>query len=158
MDTDRGALGPYTAYDHLPPLHTRERGLSLAHPYGDITPGRSVTPGGGRLTVEEDAGHHRITLDHLGCDAQTTEAKHEAFKQLALAAEAHCLLAGHRHPARFSPGSPYLGYEFPLGTIAPRVFVRALLAIELGDHTPLDRLTAAATQAAGPVRPAQTPG
>ncbi|MEV8100733.1 DUF6420 family protein [Kitasatospora sp. NPDC085879] len=144
-----GALAPYTTYDHLPPLHARDRGLPLAYPYGDITPGRSVTPGGGRLTVEEDAGHHRITLDHLGCDAQTIEAKHEAFKQLALAAEAHCATG---------PGNPYRGFEFPRGTIEPRVFVRALLAVELGDHTPLDRLTAAATAAAGPVRPAQAQG
>ncbi|GAA2155547.1 hypothetical protein GCM10009760_55590 [Kitasatospora kazusensis] len=158
MGVDRGVLGPYVGFDGLPPLHAREVGLPLAHPYGQVVQGRSVTPGGGRLTVEEGSEHHRITLDHLGCDAQATPEKHEAFKQLALAAEAHCLLAGCRHPARFASGNVHRCFEFPQGAIELRVFVRALLCVELGDHTLLDRLVAAAAEAAGPVRPAQARG
>ncbi|GJF33851.1 hypothetical protein KNE206_65510 [Kitasatospora sp. NE20-6] len=60
---------------------------------------------------------------------------------------------------RITPGNPYRGFEFPRGTIEPRVFVRALLAIELGGHAPRDRLAAAtAAAAAGPVRPHAGPG
>ncbi|WP_344589044.1 DUF6420 family protein, partial [Kitasatospora paracochleata] len=149
MDGDRGVFGPYIEYDGLPPLRKSEVDPPLAHPYGEVGAGRFITPGGGRLTVEDGAGHHRITLDHLGCDAQATPEKHEAFKRLALAAEAHCLLARCRHEARFAPGNIYRGFEVRHGTIALRMFVRALLAIELGDHTLLDRLTAAATAAGG---------
>lgn len=158
MGADRGVLGPYSEFDGLAPLHAREVDLPLAHPYGQVAPGRFVTPGGGRLTIEESSGHHRITLDHLGCDAQTTPVKHGAFKRLALAAEAHCLLAGCRHPARFAPDNAFRMFEFPHRTIELRTFVRALLAVELGDHSPLELLAAAATAAAGPVRPAQAQG
>ncbi|MFC5644992.1 DUF6420 family protein [Kitasatospora cinereorecta] len=156
MEDDRGMFGPYREFDGLPPLRRSELGLPLAHPYGEVAAGRYITPGGGRLTVVEEPGHHWITLDHLGCDAQTTPEKHEAFKRLALAAEAHCLLAGCRHEARFAASSIRRTFEVRNGTIELRVFVRALLAIELGDHTPVDRLTAAATAAAGPVRPPHT--
>ncbi|WP_306191425.1 DUF6420 family protein [Streptomyces sp. MK5] len=62
MTEDRGAAGPYIEYDGLPVLHGRETGLPLAHPYGPLDAERSLTPGGGRLTVQRTAAHHRITL------------------------------------------------------------------------------------------------
>nr|WP_231717300.1 DUF6420 family protein [Streptomyces paludis] len=53
----RGAAGPYIEYDGLPVLHATETGLPLLHPYGAVSPGRYVTPGGGRLTIKEDGVH-----------------------------------------------------------------------------------------------------
>ena len=86
--TDRVDAGQYTAFDGLPPLHARETALPRIHPYDDVVPGRYITPGSGQLAIEKATGaHHRITLDHLGCDAQTTADKEDAFKRLALAAE-----------------------------------------------------------------------
>ncbi|GAA4983565.1 DUF6420 family protein [Kitasatospora paranensis] len=129
----------------------RERGGSAGGPpVRGHREGRFVTPGGGRLTAVETTGHHWITLDHPGCDAQTTLAKDQASKRLALAAEASCLLAGCTRSARFAPGNVYRSFQFLYGSIDRRAFVRALLTIEVGDHGPVDRLEASAIAAAGP--------
>ena len=139
--TDRVDAGPYTAFDGLPPLHARETALPRIHPYDDVVPGRYITPGGGRLTIEKTTGaHHRITLDHLGCDAQTTADKEDAFKRLALAAEGQCVLAGCKHSARFSIGNVYRCFQARTDWTTATAFVRALLAIELGDFRPADTL------------------
>uniref|UniRef100_UPI0034D66A5E DUF6420 family protein n=1 Tax=Streptomyces sp. CHD11 TaxID=2741325 RepID=UPI0034D66A5E len=60
---NRGVAGPYSEYDGLPLLHGRESGLPLARPHGLLDAERSLTPGGGRLTVQRTAAHHRTTLD-----------------------------------------------------------------------------------------------
>ncbi|MEJ8640564.1 DUF6420 family protein [Streptomyces sp. MS1.HAVA.3] len=148
----RGVAGPYTEYDGLPALHATETDLPLLHPYGPVPDnGRCLTPGGGRLTIGSSGRHCRITLDHLGCPAQDTEEKGEAFRRLALAAEGHCLLAGCRHEAAHQ-GGILRSFEFPAGSIETTAFVRALLAVELGDGGPAGRLLEEAEALAGPVR------
>ncbi|MFI1067886.1 DUF6420 family protein [Streptomyces spororaveus] len=147
-----GVAGPYTEYDGLPALHAGESDLPLLHPYGPVPDnGRCLTPGGGRLTVGSSGRHCRITLDHLGCSAQDTEEKGEAFRRLALAGEGHCLLAGCRHQAAHQ-GGLLRSFEFPAGSIETTAFVRALLAVELGDDGPASRLLQEAEALAGPVR------
>jgi hypothetical protein len=148
---DRGVLGPYVTFDGLPPLRRGELALRQLHPYGAVAVGRYVTPGGGRLTIEKVGVHHRITLDHLGCDAQTTAAKEEAFKRLALAAEGQCLLAGCAHRPRYVV-NVYRCFLARTDRMPPVPFVRALLAIELGDFGPTDALAARTTAEVGPPR------
>ncbi|MET9562513.1 DUF6420 family protein [Streptomyces tauricus] len=149
---DRGVAGPYTAYDGLPALHATETDLPLIHPYGPVAPGRYVTPGGGRLTIRppETPAHTRITLDHLGCPAQLTDEKNAAYKRLALAAEGHCVHAGCRHDAAYTDGVLRI-FEMRTTSITLAKFVRAALAVELGDFTPVDRLLQETEALAGPV-------
>lgn len=149
MADRQGAAGPYIAYDGLPPLRSTETDLPLLHPYGPIAPGRYLTPGGGRITIETTSAHHKVTVDHLGCDAQRTEPKEAAFKSLAFAAEGECLTAGCKHHAAFSEGNVYRMFEVRRGSIELTAFVRALLAIELGAFEPADRLFASTTAKAG---------
>ncbi|EGX54624.1 MULTISPECIES: DUF6420 family protein [Streptomyces] len=129
-----GIAGPYTEYDGLPALHAVDTALPLIHPYASVAPGRYVTPGGGRITIgpPEKPAHIRITLDHLGCPAQLTEEKNVAFKRLALAAEGHCVQAGCRHRAAYADGVLRI-FEVRTGSITLAAFVRAVLAVELGD-------------------------
>ncbi|TLS44939.1 hypothetical protein FE633_17505 [Streptomyces montanus] len=70
-----------------------DQDLPLIHPYAPVTPGRYVTPGGGRHNIRsaEMRAHIRITLDHMGCPAQFTDEKNAAYKRLARAANAHCV-------------------------------------------------------------------
>ncbi|MEU9397665.1 DUF6420 family protein [Streptomyces sp. NPDC048324] len=148
-----GIAGPYFEYDGLPALHTVDKDLPLIHPYAPVTPGRYVTPGGGRLTIRppEKASHIRITLDHLGCPTQLTDEKNAAFKRLALAAEGYCVQSGCRHRAAYADG-PYRIFEVRNASITLAAFVRAALAVELGDFAPADRLAQEAEALAGPVR------
>ncbi|WP_309030247.1 DUF6420 family protein [Streptomyces alfalfae] len=148
-----GIAGPYFEYDGLPALHAVDKDLPLIHPYAPVAPGRYVTPGGGRLTIRpaEMRAHTRITLDHLGCPAQLTDEKNAAFKRLALAAEGYCVQAGCRHRAAYADGV-FRIFEVRNGSIALAVFVRAALAVELGDFAPADRLVQEAEALAGPVR------
>ncbi|MFJ4343226.1 DUF6420 family protein [Streptomyces sp. NPDC088915] len=139
----RGAAGPYIEYDGLPALHATETDLPRLHPYGPVPKERCLTPGGGRLTVRSSGRHHRVTLDHLGCPAQLGEEKEAAFHKLALAMERHCLRTGCRHRASYQ-GGVFRSFEFPVGSIEPTVFVRALLAVELGDTGPVEHLAAVA--------------
>ncbi|MFJ4745448.1 DUF6420 family protein [Streptomyces sp. NPDC088775] len=158
MTEDRGAAGPYIEYDGLPVLHGSEVKLPLIHPYAPVEAGRYVTPGGGRLTIrkaEKNAAHLRITLDHLGCPAQCTEEKDAAFRRLALAAEGYCVQAGCRHRAAFGDGVLRC-FEVRTGSIPLVAFVRAILAVELGDPSLADRLVEEAEARVGPVRPAET--
>ncbi|MER5617566.1 DUF6420 family protein [Streptomyces sp. NPDC002215] len=147
----RGAAGPYTEYDNLPVLHATETGLPLLHPYAAVAVGRYVTPGGGRLTVRESGAHFQITLDHLGCPAQLTEEKNALFKRLGLAAEGHCLHAGCRHHAADSE-AVLRSFQLRTGSIDLTAFVRAALAVELGDERPADLLLQGAEALVGPVR------
>ncbi|MGX1727995.1 DUF6420 family protein [Streptomyces diastaticus] len=151
-----GAAGPYTRFDGLPPLHRRELSLPRIHPYDTAAPGRYITPGGGRLTIETSTAHHHITLDHLGCDAQTTPPKEEAFKRLALASEGKCVLAGCAHRARYSIGNVYRTFQARTDWITLTAFVRALLAIELGDFGPADALATRTSTDVG--HPPRRPG
>ncbi|MGW1544420.1 DUF6420 family protein [Streptomyces sp. NPDC002309] len=148
-----GIAGPYTEYDGLPALHAVDKDLPVIHPYPPVTPGRYVTPGGGRLTIHppEKSAHIRITLDHLGCPAQLTDEKNAAFKRLALAAEGHCVHAGCRHRAAYADGVLRI-FEVCNGSVALAAFVRAALAVELGDFAPVDRLWRESEELAGPVR------
>lgn len=151
---DRGAAGPYVEYDGLPVLHGSEVKLPLIHPYAPVRAGRYVTPGGGRLTIgkaEENAAHLRITLDHLGCPAQCVEEKDAAFRRLALAVEGYCVHAGCRHRAAFSDGV-FRHFELRNGTVSLAAFVRAVLAIELGDLIPAGRIVKDSEARFGPVR------
>ncbi|MBZ3918158.1 DUF6420 family protein [Streptomyces acidiscabies] len=152
----RGLAGPYTAYDGLPVLHATEVKLPLIHPYAPVEAGRYVTPGGGRLTIRkaEKSAHLRITLDHLGCPAQCTEEKNAAFRRLALAAEGYCVQAKCRHHAAFGDGV-LRSFEVRTGSIPLTAFVRAALAVELGDPSLADRLLQEAEARFGPVRPAE---
>ncbi|MDN3262867.1 DUF6420 family protein [Streptomyces sp. CSDS2] len=154
MTEDRGAAGPYIEYDGLPVLHGSEVKLPLIHPYAPVEAGRYVTPGGGRLTIRKaakNAAHMRITLDHLGCPAQCTEEKNAAFRRLALAVEGYCVQAGCRHPAAFSDGVLRC-FEVRNGAVPLAAFVRAVLAIELGDLVPAGRIVEEAEARFGPVR------
>ncbi|MFH8520264.1 DUF6420 family protein [Streptomyces gelaticus] len=159
MTEDRGAAGPYIEYDGLPVLHGSEVKLPLIHPYAPVEAGRYVTPGGGRLTIRkaEKNAHLRITLDHLGCPAQCTPEKDAAFRRLALAAEGYCVQAGCRHLAAFG-GGVLRSFEIRTGSIPLAAFVRAALAVELGDERPVDRLVQDAEAVAGPMRPANARG
>ncbi|WP_327749736.1 DUF6420 family protein [Streptomyces europaeiscabiei] len=150
-----GIAGPYFEYDGLPALHAVDKDLPLIHPYAPVAPGRYVTPAGGRLTIRpaEMRAHLRITLDHLGCPAQLTDEKNAAFKRLALAAEGYCAHAGCRHRAAYGGGVLRI-FEVRNGSIALAAFVRAALAVELGDFTPTDRLLQETEALAGPVRKA----
>ncbi|MFJ7137985.1 DUF6420 family protein [Streptomyces fungicidicus] len=149
---DRGAAGPYIEYDNLPVLHAREKDLPLLHPYGTVkVGGRYVTPGGGRLTVRKDGKHLQITLDHLGCPAQLTKEKTALFRRLGLAAEGHCLHAGCRHHAA-DAGAVLRSFTLRTGRIELTAFVRAALAVELGDERPVDVLLKDAEALVGPVR------
>ncbi|CAM5671267.1 MULTISPECIES: DUF6420 family protein [Streptomyces] len=157
MTEDRGAAGPYIEYDGLPALHGSEVKLPLIHPYAPVEAGRYVTPGGGRLTIrksETNSAHLRITLDHLGCPAQCTPQKDNAFRRLALAAEGYCVHAGCRHRPAFSDGVMRC-FEVRTSSIPLPAFVRAVLAIELGDLAPAGRLVEEAQARFGPVRPAE---
>jgi hypothetical protein len=148
-----GSAGPYFEYDGLPAQHVVDKDLPLIHPYGPVTPGRYLTPGGGRLTIRpaEMRAHVRITLDHLGCPAQFTDEKNAAFKRLALAAEGYCVQARCRHSAAYADGV-FRIFEVRNESIALATFVRAALAVELGDFTLADRLVQEAEALAGPVR------
>ncbi|MFE1250125.1 MULTISPECIES: DUF6420 family protein [Streptomyces] len=148
-----GIAGPYFEYDGLPAQHVVDKDLPLIHPYGPVTPGRYLTPGGGRLTIRpaEMRAHVRITLDHLGCPAQFTDEKNAAFKRLALAAEGYCVQARCRHSAAYADGV-FRIFEVRNESIALATFVRAALAVELGDFTLADRLVQEAEALAGPVR------
>lgn len=148
-----GIAGPYFEYDGLPVLHAVHKDLPLIHPYAPVAPGRYITPGGGRLTIRpaEMGAHIRITLDHLGCAAQLTDEKNAAFKRLALAAEGYCVQAGCRHHAAYADAVLRI-FEVRNGSIALAAFVRAALAVELGDFTPTDRLLQETEALAGPVR------
>jgi hypothetical protein len=150
---DRGAAGPYIEYDGLPVLHGSEVKLPLIHPYAPVEAGRYVTPGGGRLTIrkaEKNAAHLRITLDHLGCPAQCTPEKNGAFRRLALAVEGYCVHAGCRHRPAFSDGVLRC-FEVRKGAVTLTVFVRAVLAIELGDLIPAGRIVEESEARFGPV-------
>ncbi|MER5252294.1 DUF6420 family protein [Streptomyces sp. NPDC002855] len=156
----RGAAGPYTKYDGLPVLHATEVKLPLIHPYAPVTAGRYVTPGGGRLTIPElakNAAHLRVTRDHLGCPAQHTEEKNAAFKRLALATEGYCLQAKCRHAAAYA-GGVLRSFEVRTGSIPLTAFVRAALAVELGDFALADRLLQETEARFGPVRQAEELG
>ncbi|MFH9742616.1 DUF6420 family protein [Streptomyces roseolus] len=121
--------------------------------------GRYITPGGGRLTIrkaEKNAAHLRFTLDHLGCPVQCTEEKNTAFRRLALAAEGYCVAAGCRHHPAFSDGVLRC-FEARTSTVPLAVFVRTVLAVELGDRSLADRLVEEAKARFGPVRQAQEP-
>ncbi|MEU9922092.1 DUF6420 family protein [Streptomyces griseoluteus] len=148
-----GIAGPYFEYDGLPALHAVDKDLPLIHPYAPVAAGRYITPGGGRLTIRpaEMGAHIRITLDHLGCPAQLTDEKNAAFKRLALAAEGYCVQAGCQHRAAYADGVLRI-FEVRNGSIALSAFVRAALAVELGDFTPPDRLLQSTEALAGPVR------
>lgn len=149
-------MGPYIEYDGLPVLHGAEVELPLIHPYALVKAGRYVTPGGGRLTIrkaERNAAHPRITLDHLGSPAQRTPEKDAAFRRLALAAEGYCIQAKCRHLAAFGLGV-FRSFEVRTGSISLTTFVRAALAVELGDPSLADRLLEEAEARFGPVRPA----
>lgn len=130
-----------------------DKDLPLIHPYAPVTPGRYLTPGGGRLTIRptEMRAHIRITLDHLGRPAQVTDEKNTAFKRLALAAEGYCVQARCRHRVAYADGV-FRIFEVRNGSIARTAFVRAMLAIELGDFAPADRLVQEAEALTGPVR------
>jgi hypothetical protein len=143
-----GIAGPYFEYDGLPVLHVVDKDLPLIHPYAPVTPGRYVTPGGGRLTIRpaEMRAHIRITLDHLGCPAQLTDEKNAAFKRLALAAEGYCVQSGCRHRAAYADGV-FRSFEVRNGSITLAAF-----AVELGDFAPADRLVQETEALAGPVR------
>jgi hypothetical protein len=147
----RGLAGPYIAYDGLPALHATETGLPLLHPYATVASGRYVTPGGGRLNVRTTGAHFLITLDHLGCPAQLTDEKTGAYRRLGLAAEGHCLHAGCRHSA-LDAGAVLRSFKLRTGSIDLTAFVRAALAVELGEERPVDRLLQDAEAVAGPVR------
>jgi len=149
----RGAAGPYTEYDGLPVLHATELNLPLLHPYAAVTPGRYVTPGGGRLTIKKTTAHIQITLDHLGCPAQLTDDKNAAFKRLGLAAEGRCLHAGCTHRVS-DAGAVLRSFKVRAGTIGLAGFVRAALAVELGDFAPVARLLGETEALVGPVRQA----
>ncbi|WP_073224340.1 DUF6420 family protein [Streptomyces sp. NBRC 110465] len=156
---DRGAAGPYVEYDGLPVLHGSEVKLPLIHPYAPVETRRYVTPGGGRLTIRKaakNAAHLRLTLDHLGCPAQCTEEKDAAFRRLALAVEGYCVAAGCRHDPAFSAGVLRC-FEVRTGAVSLAAFVRAVLAVELGDLVPAGRIVEEAEARFGPVRPAQQP-
>ncbi|MEU3279219.1 DUF6420 family protein [Streptomyces antibioticus] len=148
-----GIAGPYVEYDGLPAQHVVDKDLPRIHPYGPVAPGRYLTPGGGRLTVRpaERRAHTRITLDHLGCPAQVTDEKNDAFKRLALAAEGYCVQAGCRHRAAYGGGVLRI-FEVRKGSIELAPFVRAALAVELGDFAPTDRLSQESEALNGPVR------
>lgn len=157
---DRGAAGPYTEYDGLPVLHAREVELPLIHPYAPVEAGRYVTPGGGRLTIPKaakNAAHLRFTLDHLGCPAQCTPEKDAAFRRLALAVEGYCVDAGCRHRPAFSAGVLRC-FEVRNGAVSLTAFVRAVLAVELGDLIPAGRIVEASEARFGPVRRAEELG
>ncbi|MFB7584563.1 DUF6420 family protein [Streptomyces hydrogenans] len=158
---DHGAAGPYIEYDGLPVLHGTEVKLPLIHPYAPVpSSGRYVTPGGGRLTIRKAAknsAHLRLTLDHLGCPAQCTEEKDTAYRRLALATEGYCVAAGCRHDPAFS-GGVLRCFEVRTGSIPLDVFVRAVLAVELGDLGPAARLVEEAEARFGPVRQADGAG
>ncbi|AQW50731.1 DUF6420 family protein [Streptomyces violaceusniger] len=148
----RGGAGPYIEYGNLPVLHATETDLPLLHPYGAVAVGgRYVTPGGGRLTVRKDGKHFQITLDHLGCPAQLTEEKTALFKRLGLAAKGHCLHAGCGHHVA-DAGAVLRSFHLRTGSIDLTAFVRAALAVELGDQHPVDRLLQDAEALVGPVR------
>ena len=154
-----GIAGPYFEYDGLPALHAEAKDLPLIHPYAPVTPDRYVTPGGGRLTIRpaEMRAHIRIRLDHMGCPAQLTDEKNAAFKRLALATEGYCVQAGCRHRAAYADGMLRI-FDVRNGSIALAAFVRAALAIELGDFTLTDRLLQETEALAGPVRQAREEG
>ncbi|GAA2605145.1 hypothetical protein GCM10010304_63660 [Streptomyces roseoviolaceus] len=123
-----------------------------AGPYGTVAVGsRSVTPGGGRLTVRKAGAHFQITRDHVGCLAQLAEEKTGLLKRLGLAAEGHCLQAGCRHRAA-DAGAVLRSFQLRTGSIDLTAFVRAALAVELGDERPVDRLLQDAEALVGPVR------
>ncbi|MFD3676838.1 DUF6420 family protein [Streptomyces sp. NPDC058613] len=68
------------------------------------------------------------------------------------AGEGQCLHAGCRHEAAHQAGI-LRSFEFPAGGIPVIAFVRALLAIELGDARPATRLLPEAKALAGLLRP-----
>ncbi|MFE2038209.1 DUF6420 family protein [Streptomyces scopuliridis] len=95
--------------------------------------------------------HFQITLDHLGCPAQLTEEKNAVFKRLGLAAEGYCLHAGCRHHAADAQ-AVLRSFQLRTGSIDLTAFVRAALAVELGDERPADLLLQDAEAPVGPVR------
>ncbi|MEV6250703.1 DUF6420 family protein [Streptomyces sp. NPDC051742] len=113
--------------------------------------GRYITPGGGRLTIEKTSRHYRIRLDHLGCPAQDAEEKNRTFKRLALATEGHCLKAGCRHDPSYQDGI-YRMFDLRLDSgISLAAFIRAVLAVELGNFRPAEALVAGTEELVGPV-------
>ena len=78
-------------------------------------------------------------LDHLGCLAQLTDEKNAALKRPSPAAERYCAQAGCCHSAAYADAF-YRIVEVRNGSIALAAFVRAALAVELGDVGFTDRL------------------
>ncbi|WP_405467178.1 DUF6420 family protein [Streptomyces canus] len=158
------AAGPDTEYDGLPALLAGESGLPRIHPYAPIPvePTRAlyITPGGGRLQIIrpitrpiEKRAHILVTLDHWGRPAQLTDEKNAAYTRLALAVKAHCVQAGCRHHPEYEDNALRI-FEVITEGITIAAFVRAALAIELGDFTPTDRLLQETEALAGHVRQA----
>ncbi|WP_221500626.1 DUF6420 family protein [Streptomyces griseomycini] len=105
--------------------------------------GGRCTHGGGRLTTQRAATHHRITLEHLGCSAQATMERNAAFQRLALAAEGHCVRQGCQHRAADHDGV-FRHFEFSAGSIEPAAAARNITITETvtdpcGQPDPLPR-------------------
>lgn len=93
---------------------------------------------------------------HAGCASGALgalEGQEAGFERLGLAAEGHCLHAGCRHHVA-AAGAVLRSFALRTGSIELTAFVRAALAIELGDERPVDLLLKDAEALAGPVRPA----
>ncbi|MFF8264987.1 DUF6420 family protein [Streptomyces virginiae] len=103
------------------------------YPYGQVARHRPLCrPAAGESPSSSSGDHCRITFaPTLGCPAQAPESRGEAFRRLALTGKEHGLLAGclhevaHRSESCAASSSP--------GSIGTTAFVRALLAVELGD-------------------------
>ncbi|MEU5894528.1 DUF6420 family protein [Streptomyces sp. NPDC047461] len=108
-------------------------------------------PAAGSTSARRRSPPTSRSLDHLSCPAQSTDEKTAGFKRLALAAEEYCVRAGCRHLVVFSDGV-HRFFEVRKGSIALTPFVRAALAVELGDFSLTDRLLQESEALAGPVR------
>ncbi|MGW4232218.1 DUF6420 family protein [Streptomyces sp. NPDC004980] len=155
MIEDRGAAGPYIEYDGLPVLHGSEVKLPLIHPYAPMEAGRYVTR---RRTPDhpQEREELRPSADHAGSPRLPRTVHPAEGRRLPAARPGR---RGLLRPCRVSTPSGVLGRGDALlrgtSSIPLAAFVRAVLAIELGDLTPAGRLVEEAEVRFGPVRPAE---
>ncbi|MDH6523429.1 hypothetical protein M2163_000066 [Streptomyces sp. SAI-135] len=77
-----------------------------------------------------------------------TDDKNGALERLALAVKAHCIHAGcHHHPEYKDNALRH--FEVITAGVTLAAFVRAALAVELGDFAPTDQLVQEAKALAG---------
>ncbi|WSS78997.1 DUF6420 family protein [Streptomyces sp. NBC_01174] len=96
-------------------------------------------------------------IGHLALQGGLQDPPGQLLEQPAFPGQLQTLAAGpvHEHRDQLRVTRRLRSFEVRTGTIPLAAFVRAALAVELGDFTLVDRLLEEAEARFGPVRPAE---